>query len=72
MDTIKKENFHPIKLSKTQKYDFKNKEKNSKLWAIRVANKLIKYNDNRKPTIQMLGRYQPFHEGHLRLFEKSL
>ena len=75
MDTIKKGKFSTFDktFQKPKKYDFKIKEKNSKLWAIRVANKLIKYKwDNRKPTIQMLGRYQPFHEGHLRLFEKIL
>ena len=75
MDTIKKGKFSTFDktFQKPKKYDFKIREKNSKLWAIRVANKLIKYKwDNRKPTIQMLGRYQPFHEGHLRLFEKIL
>jgi len=26
--------------------------------------------DNKKPTAQMLGRWQPFHEGHYALFQK--
>ena len=26
--------------------------------------------DNKKPTAQMLGRWQPFHEGHYKLFEQ--
>ena len=26
--------------------------------------------DNKKPTVQMLGRWQPFHDGHYALFEK--
>ena len=26
--------------------------------------------DNKKPTAQMLGRWQPFHDGHYALFEK--
>ena len=26
--------------------------------------------DNKKPTAQMLGRWQPFHEGHYALFEE--
>ena len=30
---------------------------------------MINYN---KPTAQMLGRYQPFHDGHLELFKKIL
>ena len=28
--------------------------------------------DNKKPTAQMLGRWQPWHEGHQKLFEKIL
>ena len=28
--------------------------------------------DNKKPTAQMLGRWQPFHDGHLALFEEML
>ena len=34
-----------------------------------------KYNmawDNKKPTAQMLGRWQPWHNGHQKLFEKIL
>ena len=27
---------------------------------------------NKNPTVMMLGRYQPFHDGHLALFEKAL
>ena len=26
--------------------------------------------DNKKPTVQMLGRWQPFHDGHCALFEE--
>ena len=26
--------------------------------------------DNKKPTAQMLGRWQPFHDGHYALFEE--
>ena len=33
----------------------------------------MSYNwDNKKPTAQMLGRWQPFHDGHLALFEEIL
>ena len=28
--------------------------------------------DNKKPTAQMLGRWQPFHDGHYALFEKII
>ena len=27
--------------------------------------------DRRKPTVQMLGRFQPWHEGHRELFKRS-
>ena len=33
----------------------------------------MSYNwDNKKPTAQMLGRWQPFHDGHYALFEKVI
>ena len=28
--------------------------------------------DNKKPTVQMLGRWQPFHDGHYALFEEII
>ena len=28
--------------------------------------------DNKKPTAQMLGRWQPFHDGHYTLFEEII
>ena len=28
--------------------------------------------DNKKPTVQMLGRWQPWHDGHTALFKKAL
>jgi len=27
--------------------------------------------DNRKPTVQMLGRFQPWHDGHTELFKRA-
>ena len=27
--------------------------------------------DRRKPTVQLLGRYQPWHDGHLELFKRA-
>ena len=36
-------------------------------------NKIMSYEwDNKKPTIQMLGRFQPFHDGHYALFEEII
>jgi regulator of sigma D len=28
--------------------------------------------DNKKPTAQMLGRWQPFHDGHYKLFQEII
>jgi len=75
MNTIKKGRLSTFDktFEKPRKYDFCIKEKNSKLWAIKIADKIKTYNwNNKKFTSQMLGRYQPFHEGHLKLFEKIL
>jgi len=30
------------------------------------------YFDYKKPTVQMLGRWQPWHDGHTKLFKKAL
>ena len=37
------------------------------------GNNIMTYEwDNRKPTAQMLGRWQPFHDGHYALFEEII
>ena len=37
------------------------------------GDKIMTYEwDNKKPTAQMLGRWQPFHEGHYALFQKII
>ena len=37
------------------------------------GNKIMSYVwDNKKPTAQMLGRWQPFHDGHYALFEQII
>ena len=54
-------------------YDFRVPTQNAELWAIRIANDIQEYVwDNKKPTAQMLGRFQPWHEGHQALFEETL
>lgn len=37
----------------------------------RIASQLLSF-DWRKPTVQMLGRWQPFHDGHLALFQRAI
>ena len=58
---------------KPEKYDFHVISKNAKLWAIQIADQIMEYKwDNKKPTAQMLGRWQPFHDGHYALFEEII
>ena len=58
-------------------YDFRITEQNAEKWAEFVANKIQadqrrpKF-DWRKETVQMLGRWQPWHSGHRALFERLL
>ena len=56
-----------------KKYDVKVTSKNSKLWTKIILDQKKRYKWNvQNSTAFMLGRYQPFHNGHERLFEKSL
>jgi adenylylsulfate kinase len=58
-------------------YDFRVNEQNAEKWADFIADHII---DNRrrpvfdwkKETVQMLGRWQPWHDGHRALFERLL
>jgi len=77
VDTIRKgrhirkhlDDINPI-FRKPKKYDLRVTSKDAKLWKI-VALDFINNNrwHNRKPTAQMLGRFQPWHEGHKKLLE---
>ena len=58
---------------KPKKFDFQVTTQNAELWAMQIADKIIEYKwDNKKPTVQMLGRWQPFHNGHCALFEEII
>jgi hypothetical protein len=58
-------------------YDFRITEQNAEKWAEFIADHII---DNRrrprfnwqKETVQMLGRWQPWHAGHRALFERAI
>ena len=60
-----------------ESYDFRITEQHGEKWGEFVAAHII---DNRcrpvfdwkKETVQMLGRWQPWHEGHRKLFEKAI
>ena len=75
VDTIDKGIFEDTNkmFVKPEKYNFHITTKNAELWALQIADQIIEYKwDNKKPTTQMLGRWQPFHEGHYALFEQII
>tara|TARA_B100001123_G_C14902043_1_gene864236 strand:- start:231 stop:740 length:510 start_codon:yes stop_codon:yes gene_type:complete len=75
MDTIKKSRFKSMNkiFRKPKKFDLKFTEKNLELNLIQAKDKILGYKwDNRAQTIQMLGRFQPWHYGHRTLFEKCI
>lgn len=59
-----------------RKYDFHITTKSKKQWQKIICADIInnnkKFFDLRKPTVQMLGRFQPWHDGHQALFERAL
>mgnify|MGYP003300617623 CR=1 FL=1 len=58
---------------KPEKFDFRVTTKNAELWALQIVDQIIQYKwDNKKPTAQMLGRWQPFHDGHYTLFKEII
>lgn len=73
MDTIKKSRYSSMnkKFKKPKKFDLKVTTQNADLWKYLALDKIIKYKwDNQKPTSFMLGRFQPWHLGHRKLFER--
>jgi len=75
VDTINKGRFEDTNkmFVKPKKCDFHVTTKNAELWSIQIADQFIPYKwDNKKPTAQMLGRWQPFHGGHYALFEEMV
>ncbi len=75
MDTVKKGRFEDTNkmFVPPEKVDFRIKEKKGEIWAFKISNKIEKYEwDNKKPTAQMLGRWQPWHDGHQALFEEII
>jgi adenylylsulfate kinase len=78
MDTIKEGRFDDTNkmFEPPKKYDIRPNFMQAPMWA-----KLIKEDikrkfeykwDNKAPTAQMLGRWQPWHDGHQKLFEATL
>ncbi len=75
MDTINKSKFDNTnsifeKPNQHEKIDYKVERFDSDNFAQKISSDLITF-DWRKPTVQMLGRWQPFHDGHVALFERA-
>ena len=58
-------------------YDFRVTEQNAEKWAEFIGHHILE--NKRRPTfnwqketVQMLGRWQPWHEGHRKLFERAI
>jgi hypothetical protein len=58
-------------------YDFRITEQNAEKWVEFVGNHILDNRrrprwDNKKESVQMLGRWQPWHAGHRALFERAI
>lgn len=79
MDTIEQGRFEDTNrmFQQPEVYDFRVTEQKSETWANYISDYLVTDRrrpefDWRKPTVQMLGRWQPWHAGHRALFERLL
>ena len=79
MDTIKSGRYEDTNklFEPPTEYDYRITHFDAKSMAKRIAQDIIagvkppKF-DDRQPTVQMLGRWQPWHDGHQKLFERAL
>jgi hypothetical protein len=60
-----------------EQYDFRITEQNSEKWSEFIAHHILgnirrPVFDWKKETVQMLGRWQPWHDGHRALFERAI
>jgi DNA polymerase III delta prime subunit len=79
MDTIEEGRFDDTNkmFVPPEVYDFRITEQNAEKWAEFVGNHTLENRrrptfDYRKESVQMLGRWQPWHAGHRALFERSI
>lgn len=75
MDTIKKSRFKNTNnvFVPPKNFDIKITNKNEKLNTLIILDKILNYQwNNKASTAQMLGRFQPWHEAHKKLFEEIL
>jgi len=79
VDTIKEGRYDDTNKAfiEPEVYDFRVPEQDCEKWARYISNKIVKDErrpkfDWRKETVQMLGRWQPWHDGHRALFERLI
>jgi hypothetical protein len=79
VDTIEQSRYEDTNkmFDKPEIYDFRITEQWAEKWAGYIAWYIVNNRrrpkwDNQKETVQMLGRWQPWHEGHRKLFERAL
>lgn len=75
VDRIKEGRFEDTNkiFMKPQSYDIRvGKEGTPRHWAEQILKKLQPVFDPQKPTALFIGRYQPFHPGHLKLVEEGI
>lgn len=79
MDTINKGRFEDTNKAfiSPDVYDFRITEQNAEKWSEFISVHILGNTrrpvfDWQKETVQLLGRYQPWHEGHRALFERAL
>jgi len=75
MDTIKIGRFQNMNrlFQKPKKFDLRFREKKLQINLMQVKDKILGYKWKKKNlTVQMMGRFQPWHVGHRNLFEKCI
>ena len=79
MDTIKEGRYKDTNKAfiEPEQYDFRVTEQNCEKWAEFIGNHILENRrrpsfDWQKETVQMLGRWQPWHDGHRALFERAI
>ena len=75
MDTIQKSRYPRMNriFQKPKKFDIRIESKDADFWSRIILDKIIPYRwNNKSPTSSLLGRWQPFHDGHYQLFLKAL
>ena len=79
VDTIKEGRYEDTNKAfvEPEQYDFRVTEQNAEKWAEFIGEHIIANRrrpkfDWKKETVQMLGRWQPWHDGHRALFEKLI